>query len=234
MMLLIVVSCAEKGIEYSLVEKSLIEENNLVEVNTNFYELVSDDDNVKEWFDAINSFTYNNIIDKIDTLQKHSLADRKMIPEGFHPYILYISDTVCFKNNFILSILSTDYTFMGGAHGITQLKAYNYDLINKKILSADEILNLAEENKINTLLEKYMHNPDSCFTKKPTIKDVAAVNFMEEFMAFSYEQYILGPYSCGILTIKVPIKELKPYMLINPNLSKGDVPLKEMEVEELI
>ena len=106
------------------------------------------------------------------------------------------------------------YTFTGGAHGITNFYTFNYDVQNQKFLTDQEVLNYVNEAQINAQLKANFKNPEGCFTTDPTLKDVTTVNFNKKSVCFTYGQYVLGAYACGVAEVTVPRAALKNDLLI--------------------
>ena len=129
-------------------------------------------------------------------------------------YELQVGDSVFMANDQYVSVRLIVYTFTGGAHGITNFYTFNYDVQNQKFLTNQEILNYTNETQINTQLKANFKNPEGCFTTDPTLKDVTAVNFNKTSVCFTYGQYVLGAYACGVAEVAVPRTALKNDLLI--------------------
>lgn len=129
-------------------------------------------------------------------------------------YELMVDDTVFMATDQYISIRLRTYTFTGGAHGNTQFYAYNYDVKNQRLLSNKEILNYANAGQINAQLKANLKNPEGCFSETPTLELVSVLNFNATSVYFTFEPYILGPYSCGVAEITVPRTALKADLLI--------------------
>ena len=129
-------------------------------------------------------------------------------------YELQVGDSVFMANDQYVSVRLIVYTFTGGAHGITNFYTFNYDVQNQKFLTNQEILNYTNETQINTQLKANFKNPEGCFTTDPTLKDVTAVNFNKNSVCFTYGQYVLGAYACGVAEVAVPRTALKNDLLI--------------------
>lgn len=215
---LLTISCNSKKIEYTLQHKSINTSDSLITVQASYIQLSSMSPKVNRWMDSINKAIYNNIIERKDTIAKYSLADRVNFKESRPPYDLAIADTIYLSNNNIISILYTIYSFTGGAHGITQFIGYNYNIEQMKEITVNEIFKKDATPKINQLLADYFKDSYNCFTTKPTLQEVSAVNLAFESVVFTYQQYILGPYSCGPATITVPLEPLKDYIAVSLNL----------------
>lgn len=130
------------------------------------------------------------------------------------PYQLIVKDSVFQVDENYISVRLLTYTFTGGAHGMTNFYGLNYDIKNRKLLSNQEILDYSKAAGINDLLKKHLQNPDNCFNEIPTIENFSTLNISATSANFTYEQYILGPYSCGYATIAIPLTEMKGMLLI--------------------
>ena len=111
-------------------------------------------------------------------------------------YELQVGDSVFMANDRYVSVRLMVYTFTGGAHGITNFYTFNYDVQN------------------NAQLKANFKNPEGCFTTDPTLKDVTTVNFNKKSVCFTYGQYVLGAYACGVAEVTVPRAALKNDLLI--------------------
>ncbi len=127
----------------------------------------------------------------------------------FFKYELYSTDTVYFVSEDFISTLTEVYTFTGGAHGMTTFYAFNYQPKKQKFLTNQEILNYDKADQINELLAEYFDNKAGCFDTEPTLDKVSAINILPDTLRFTFEQYLLGAYACGIAKIDVPVTKLK-------------------------
>lgn len=121
------------------------------------------------------------------------------------PYELFITDSVFLADENYISVLMSAYEMLGGANGITNFYGINYNVKTQKFLDKKDILNYEKASDINTLLKENLKDPDKCYTfEAPTIENFTALNFTLHTVEFTYAKYILGPGSCGPVTISVP------------------------------
>lgn len=131
------------------------------------------------------------------------------------PYELMIQDSIYLADKDYISVRMLSYEMTGGAHGMTNFFAVNYDVKNRQFLETKDILDLNKATEINALLKSRLEDPGQCFTMEaPTVENLSALNITRHTLEFTYAQYILGPYSCGTATISIPRKELKGMLLI--------------------
>lgn len=126
------------------------------------------------------------------------------------PYELIIQDSVFQADNDYISVLVSSYEMLGGANGNTNFYGVNYDMKNQKFMDKKDILNYDKATEINALLKENLKDPDKCFTfEAPTVDNFTALNISLHTVEFTYAKYILGPGSCGPVTISVPKAKLK-------------------------
>jgi len=131
------------------------------------------------------------------------------------PYELIIEDSVFLADQNYISVRVLSYEMLGGAHGMTDFYAINYDVKTQKFLTNKDILNLDKAADINALLKANLKDPDKCFTfEAPTVDNVTCINLTLHTVDFTYAQYRLGPYSCGHTIISIPKEKMKDMLVI--------------------
>lgn len=132
---------------------------------------------------------------------------------------LYVEDSVFMASPEYISLRITVYTFQGGAHGMTEFYAFNYDVKHRQFLEPDQILDFGKYREINELLKKNFVNTDNCFTEVPTLENgLSALNVTEETVCLTYSPYVLGPYSCGYAQVHLPRSELEGMLFLPAEL----------------
>lgn len=121
------------------------------------------------------------------------------------------------KNNRIILSAST-YQYMGGAHGNTYTNFVSLDLINKKLITINDVLTPEEIAGLNLKFEhafrnKYALNSTDSLN---TILFDNAINFVndnyyitEKGIGFLYNQYEIAAYAIGQITLYLTFDELK-------------------------
>ncbi|MDE6450976.1 MAG: DUF3298 and DUF4163 domain-containing protein [Odoribacter sp.] len=121
------------------------------------------------------------------------------------PYELYITDSIFMADNEQISVLISAYEMLGGANGNTNYYAINYRLKTREFMTPEELLDNEKAAAINALLKEYLKDPEKCYTfEVPTTENFTALNFTRHTVEFTYAKYILGPGSCGPVTISIP------------------------------
>lgn len=119
----------------------------------------------------------------------------------------------------LLSIAAEGYTYYGGVHPNSYSRAWNFDLTTGKFLTADD---LADESSrygdastfqraiywqmLNEVEEKHMADVyfsdyDSYLHDFPTF---ATLNFTEDGLTVTFDQYIIAPYAVGPQEFQIP------------------------------
>lgn len=134
---------------------------------------------------------------------------RQNIPLPSWKYSFYVTDSVFMATTEFISLRLTVYTFTGGAHGMTQFYAFNFDIKNQQLISSREILKESNPEEINQLLKNHFKNPEGCFSTDPTAEKASTINLSKDGACFTFAQYKLGPYSCGAAEITIPWPEIR-------------------------
>ncbi len=158
----------------------------------------------------------NNVKTQADTFFAAFATDTANRP--VYNYELYIRDTVFLANEDYISIRLSAYSFTGGAHGMTDFYALNYNMKKQAFVSPQEILDFKQRIEINNLLAENFKNEGGCFTEKPTLTNgFTALNITPKAICFTYPQYVLGPYSCGYAQVYIPRDKLNGVLLMPQN-----------------
>lgn len=159
----------------------------------------SKDEVLKEKCDLFNRVVEHYIAHMADSIRMKTdiMAGHLSVGAGRKAPVceLHISDSVFSANERYVSIRLKVYAYMGGAHGMTSFRAFNYDMSTGKFLADTEIVSPGET--IDAKIAAAFINRDSCFTATPSLETAGAVNFTREALLFTYPQYVLGSYSCG-------------------------------------
>ncbi|MDL2231500.1 DUF3298 and DUF4163 domain-containing protein [Porphyromonadaceae bacterium OttesenSCG-928-L07] len=142
--------------------------------------------------------------------------DLNSMPEALENtnFELMIRDSIFMLNDKFISIRFKIYSYEGGAHGMTNYRALNYDLDKQQFLEPEMILDYQKAAEINSLLAEYFSNDEGCFTELPTLDNgFEAFNTSDKAVVFTYPAYALGAYACGHAEVVIPKKELSEILL---------------------
>lgn len=145
---------------------------------------------------------------KADAEEMFNSFETDSLPRPVWTYALNVTDSVYMATDKYVSVRMTVYEFTGGAHGMTNFVAFNYDVENQKLLSKEDLLNYGQTVTINSVLKKNFENPEQCFDIDPTIDLVSSINFSASSVCFTFGHYSLGPYACGPAEVIVPLDDL--------------------------
>ncbi|MEJ9307201.1 DUF3298 and DUF4163 domain-containing protein [Priestia megaterium] len=132
------------------------------------------------------------------------------------PYYQNMKYSVPYNQDNILSISVTNDQYSGGAHGMTWIDTYNYNLLTAKQLSLKDIItNQKQLGKVN----KYIREQMIARNKKGAqfwVEDFKSVNLAQDQFYYTnggiviiFGEYEYAPYANGISFFKVPYSIFK-------------------------
>lgn len=215
----LLVGCQEKHNEIEVSKTQFADETENWDIALNYSKFTSKDEQAKKSCDILNKEIDDLVINLQDSLKKNATdLFANLATEGIErpvwKYSLTIADSVFMANDRFISVRLTVYTFTGGAHGMTQFYSFNYDVKNQRLLDNKDVLNYENKTAIDQLLKTNFKNPEECFDVDPTLEAVSVINISPTNTVFTYEQYILGAYVCGVAEVLVPTNELKEDFLL--------------------
>ncbi len=216
--LLLLAACNPKGkIEVQTREKS--DSTEYLKVNIAQSVFTSENPETQKSCDVLNA-KVRYLIDSIETtlaLQAdtfYTTLKQEGIERPVWNFELYVGDTVFMVSPDYISLRLMTYIFRGGAHGMTEFHAFNYDVKRRQLQSPIQILDFSKYKEINEVLKRNFVNTDNCFTEIPTLENgFTALNVSINAIYLTYPQYVLGPYSCGYAQVVLPRSELKGMLL---------------------
>ena len=127
------------------------------------------------------------------------------------PYQLFTRYQQCSLNDDILSLYVDYYQYTGGAHGITERRAYNIDLKTGKLLPLAELFKPGYDYK--AVIDKEINrqialDPEPYFEGDMGFKGIAPEHnyYLEgENLVIYFNQYEIAPYAAGIREFKIPL-----------------------------
>ena len=134
-----------------------------------------------------------------------------------YQYELYIDYKLTYNKNNIISIPMNIYEFTGGAHGMTYLNSYNYNLINGKKLKLSDIFK--ENIDYKKIIDNYIKyvikkNPDIYFQGNngfKGIKEEQSFYIEDDGIVIYFDLYEIAPYYVGIPNFKIKYDEFIKY-----------------------
>ncbi len=166
---------------------------------------------------AVATTLYNYRRQNIDT------AEVRDIPQAYTLELFYETEVILNTAGF-LSLMTSHYSYAGGAHG-----NYYTDLSTYSVASATSLSlsNIFEASSLGALGELLTDNTDRDQLDDPegTVEPTENFALTEAGINFTYPPYEIAPYTAGEIEIVLPYAMLKP--LIKPEAWKLLLPLTE-------
>lgn len=175
----------------------------------------------------INNTIYSDVKNLKDKVKSESKEYKKeyyqiVLSESNKDYVkyqyeLYIDYKLTYNKNNIISIPMNIYEFTGGAHGMTYLNSYNYNLINGKKLKLSDIFK--ENIDYKKIIDNYIKyvikkNPDIYFQGNngfKGIKEEQSFYIEDDGIVIYFDLYEIAPYYVGIPKFKIKYDEFIKY-----------------------
>lgn len=129
-----------------------------------------------------------------------------------------------YKNSFgVTSVVTDNYTYTGGANGMTVLSSYNIDSSNGKILTFDDVfIRSAKQSFEKGILQIVKNNKSGKY-----LSDIESINlddavmyFDGDYIVFKFQQYMISPHSSGNPAFRYNKDVVKPFIKYNFNFQK--------------
>ncbi len=165
-----------------------------------------------------------------NNIKKQAIAYEKMYTENLsksneeyikYQYEVYINDEVTYDRNNIMSIAITKYQFTGGAHGMTYLDTYNYNLLNGDRLTLENMFKPGVDYKeiVNKFItEEINDNPEEYFKGDERFKGIGENQpfyIDEDGIVVYFGLYEIAPYYVGMPKFKLKFDEFDKYLNYN-------------------
>lgn len=186
--------------------------------NTSFYNI--------EIINRINKTIYNDIIKYKNEIKRQSKEYEKeyinVLSKSKEEYIKYqyeliVDYKVTYNKNHTISIPIQKYEFTGGAHGMTYLDSYNYDLRDGKRLKLSDMFKKGIDYKkiVDTFIKENINkNKELYFQdegKFTGISDNQQFYIENDGLVVYFSLYEIAPYYVGIPKFKLTFDEFGKY-----------------------
>ncbi|MGL4912122.1 MAG: DUF3298 and DUF4163 domain-containing protein [Romboutsia sp.] len=191
---------------------------------------INDKENNTIVIDNINKDIYKYITNFNDRIKAESEEYKKQYQEIFsklkeqyvkYQYESYSDYQVTYNKNNLISIPMKLYEFTGGAHGMSYLKSFNYDLVSGKEVKLKDMFKddldykTIVNNYIKTEIEK---NKDIYFTGEEGFKGISDNQDFyidKDGIVVYFGLYEIAPYYVGIPKFKMTWNEFEKYLNYN-------------------
>ena len=213
---------------YNIQLKKIIEESEFFKAQINYPYLQikekykgMEKENTKT-INIINNEIYNYLCNFKSNIKKQSKQYEKEYKNSYKDldlpkfvYEAYSEYDVSYNRNNLISIPILTYEFTGGAHGISTLKSFNYNLKSGEELKLSNIFkyNVDYKSVINNYIKQEIEeNKDLYFTGKDGFKgidDDQGFYLENDKLIIYFQLYEISPYYIGIPKFEIPFSEIK-------------------------
>ncbi|MGL5150299.1 MAG: DUF3298 and DUF4163 domain-containing protein [Clostridium sp.] len=192
-----------------VVDKSILSEDDYLKINVKYPKFYIKN---KKEINILNSNIEKWTLDWLDDiklLSKSNYGDKYPAPSK--QYEAQSSYDIKSRAE-ILSLTITYYQYTGGAHGLTTVIPYNYDILNDKQIRLADIFksNYDYASVINNEIKKQiLDNPDKYFQGSDGfngIKENQNFYVEKDDIVIVFGLYEIAPYASGIIEFRIPIK----------------------------
>lgn len=193
------------------VNKIVKNEDN-IEIELDIPTVKTENKKVEEIFTTINS-DINAFVARITNDAKKDL---------FHPkYVVKSSFEVPYNKNDLLSLVVNNYEYLGGAHGMTTLIPYNYDLkTGGKLILKDLFVDGYDYKKVcdEFIRGEIAKNKDLYFDQGGYFKGVTDTQdfyISQNGITVFFQLYDIAPYAAGLRYFEVPLDKFDSQLKFN-------------------
>lgn len=172
-----------------------------------------------EIYDYIVNFK-NNVEKQSSEYKKEYESNDKNTSLPKFVYEAYSEYDVTYNKNNLISIPILTYEFTGGAHGMSVLKSFNYNLKSGEKLKLSSIFkdNVDYKNIINYYIKQELENNKNLYFVGEQgfkgIDDDQEFYLEDNKLVIYFQLYEIAPYYVGIPKFEIPFKEIKDVIKI--------------------
>jgi hypothetical protein len=155
----------------------------------------------------------------VDDMVRDDLNEAVFEPEEYwFSHVVATSYQIRYFSDDLLSIMGTVYTFLGGAHGMTNAAPLNLVRYGDEVrtVALTDVMRAGSgwEKKLNSYIMSNLKKQGAAWVLNGDVKSVP-VEQLQRFtltpagIEFYFDAYEMGPYSDGMYSVKVPWIELK-------------------------
>lgn len=210
---------------YNIEVKKIVEENEFFKGQINYPYLQIKEkykdkkENIKV-LNKINSEIYEYVINFKNSIKKQSqdyekeYKGKNNIDLPKFVYEAYSEYEVTYNSNNLISIPILTYEFTGGAHGMSVLKSFNYNLKDGNELTLSQIFKEKVDYKsiINNYIQKEIDkNKDLYFQGENGFKGIdnnQGFYLESDKLVIYFQLYEIAPYYVGIPKFEIPLKDI--------------------------
>lgn len=189
----------------NITSKNIINNTKKIDINIKSPEVQSNDKIVNNIFNKINSDIKSWSDKLINEANSDQFGAKYEINSSFH---------IPYNANNLLSLNIMNYYYAGGAHGLSNLKSYNYDIKTGKELTLKEFFvdGYDYKNFINAKIRKYIAaDKDTYFSGGADFKGIGdnqEFYISNDGITVYFQVYEIAPYASGIRSFLIPKAEI--------------------------
>jgi len=184
-----------------------------IEVNIQMPQVIGlPDEQFQGSLNATMEYTFVKLKDSMIAGTKEFAKEVLEEKQPMRRFSLFVTYKVTYNNKDILSFYTDTYTFVGGAHGLTERKAYNFNVKTGKDIKLKDLFKEGVDYKaiINRAIRREIARRPRDFymgrwMKFETIEDDQPFYIESGNVVVYFTLYEIAPYSTGIPEFRIPI-----------------------------
>lgn len=146
----------------------------------------------------------------IEESYQELISNQKQAEEGHYNFEYQTDFQVKYNQSSLLSILTSNYMYTGGAHGNTKVESFNFDEAQEKRIYLTDILKNEQQLKaVSDYVWEYAIKRPDIFYPDLKREDVqlskdTAFYFTDNGITLVFQQYEIAPYVSGNQEIVIP------------------------------
>ena len=133
-----------------------------------------------------------------------------------------MTDSVCYRDHDLLSILTTTEEYTGGAHGLQTSEALTIDFSRHTLVTPDLLFKEESLGQVNDLILKELLRQNNVSTGEE-LEELGFFNFEEakatanllltqDGVSFIYNPYEIAAYFVGTVRVTLPYSDVSPFL----------------------
>ena len=161
-----------------------------------------------------------SIDEALDSLIKDYNNMHELFPE-LPAYEYMVSDSIMWQNSKMLSVVSNRYSFTGEANPLQQKVFTHFSLENGEVITNENLF--TDDEKVRKIAETYFKGAEEQYPIRPlndkgfwfeggVFQLPKNMGVAADALILYYEPFEIAPYMDVPFEVKVPIKEILPYL----------------------
>lgn len=168
-----------------------------------------------EYTETVNAQLNEEMEASLAAFDKDAQENKDELPEESKSVFDVLQEIKYNKNDFV-SVLEEQYTYTGGAHGMTVRTGRNYDVLLEKELALGDLFS---EEGWQEALNNYMHRLEEEHAEEyaqlwsePKVKDNQDFYITDEDLVLFYQPYELSYYARGFVEFPIRLSDIRGYL----------------------